>query len=129
MNDEAFQKTVRMFEAYAKSKKLTPYGPLIVRSRTEYAASGLIQRTTVMIQLREEHSEPDAPYGFEKLLRREGCLLARYRGPPAGLAAAYSKIQVHAFENDIRLNGETYTVFVEQNADGLLADVFAETVI
>ena len=68
----------------------------------------------------------DSPYYFDELIRVENCILARYRGDPNSVQMAYGKINVYAFENDIRLKGETYTVFVEQNENGILADVFAE---
>jgi hypothetical protein len=48
-------------------------------------------------------------------------------GPAESLRFAYDKINLYAFENDIKLNGENYTIFVEQNEeDMIVADVFAE---
>ena len=35
---------------------------------------------------------------------------------------------MHAFENDIKLKGDSYTVFVKQEEENIVADVFMETV-
>jgi len=42
------------------------------------------------------------------------------------LQFAYSKLQLHAFDNDIKLKGDSYTVFVENKEGKMVADVFME---
>jgi len=42
------------------------------------------------------------------------------------LQFTYSKLQLHAFENDIKLKGNSYTVFVENKEGIMVADVFME---
>lgn len=37
---------------------------------------------------------------------------------------AYSKLSIVAFEEDIALSSESYTILVEQQEDDLVADVF-----
>jgi len=121
------QKAMHMFNSYMKSKKLTPYGPLIIYGKIAFENGTLVQRNRMMIQIRENPDRTESPYSFDELIRVENCIMARYRGDAASVQMAYGKINVHAFENDIQLKGETYTVFVEQNDDGrILADVFAE---
>jgi len=41
---------------------------------------------------------------------------------------AYDKINLYAFENDIKLKGDSYTVFVDsqEENDTIIADVFME---
>jgi hypothetical protein len=126
LDGDEFAKTMHMFEAYTKSKKLTPYGPMVLFSKTAFDGMKMTQRSKLMAQLREVHDSPDAPYSFDRLVKADNCVLARYRGAAAGLQVAYSKIQVYAFEHDIRLKGETYTVIIEQKDGEILADVFTE---
>ena len=122
------QKAMHMFSAYIKSKKLTPYGPLVIYGKIAFENGSLVQRSRLMIQIREIPDKIESPYSFDELIRVENCIMARYRGDATSIQMAHGKINVHAFENDIQLKGETYTVFVEQNDDGrILADVFAET--
>ena len=40
---------------------------------------------------------------------------------------ASSKLQIHAFENDIKMTGNSYTIYVNQDDDDAVVDVFMET--
>jgi len=120
------QKEAYMFESYVKSKGFKPYGPSIVKTEAFFDNRALMERKTMMVQLRDIPDSLEMPYVFEGLVRVENCLLARYRGDMSSLSMAYAKLQLHAFENDITLKGSTYTVIVEQNEGGVVADVFAE---
>jgi len=120
------QKVMHMFQSYTKTKSLTPYGPLIIRSSVAFENGNLVQRSRMMMQLREVPDTIDSPYYFDELIRVENCLMARYKGDATGVQMAYAKMNVYAFENDISLKGDTYTVFIEQNEKGIMADVFVE---
>jgi hypothetical protein len=122
------QKAMHMLGSYVKSKKLTPYGPTVIHSKTAFQNMQPVQTTRMMVQLRESPDSVDPPYSFEELIRIEKCVMARYRGDAAHLQLAYGKIQVYAFEHDISLKDEMYTVLIEETPSGILADVFAETV-
>jgi len=120
------QREAYMFESYVKSKGLKPYGPSIVKTEAFFDNRTLMERKTMMVQLRDAPDRIESPYAFDDLVRVENCLLARYRGDMANLSMAYAKLQLHAFEGDITLKGSTYTIIVEQNEGGIVADVFAE---
>ncbi|MDR0887596.1 MAG: hypothetical protein LBM39_00215 [Candidatus Methanoplasma sp.] len=122
------QKVFVMFDSYTKSKNLTPYGPMIIHSRSHVEHGTLSNKSRLLAQLREIPEKTDPPYAFDELVRIENCLLARYRGDPRLIQMAHGKLQVYAFENGITLKNETYTVFIEQTENELIADVFAETV-
>lgn len=121
------QKALHMLGSYVKSKKLTAYGPTIVHSKTTFENMRLVQTTRIMVQLRESSASVESPYSFEEMIRAEKCVMARYRGDAAHLQLAYGKIQVYAFEHDIPLKDDTYTVLIEETPSGILADVFTET--
>ena len=46
---------------------------------------------------------------------------------PKLLALSIVVIGVYAFENDIKLKGDSYTIFVNQEGDNLVADVLFKT--
>ena len=119
------QKSMHMFETYIRSKGLEPYGPMIIRSSVTFENGRPRERKEMMVQLRNAPDKVEPPYAFTESLRVEKCLLARYRGDAFNLPMAHGKIQVYAFEKEIDLAGETYTIVVEQNEKGILADVFA----
>ncbi|MDR1690249.1 MAG: hypothetical protein LBR42_00205 [Candidatus Methanoplasma sp.] len=126
-DNEDIQKSLYMLDSYIKSKKLEPYGPTVVHSRTVFENMRPISITRIMVQLREIPESVGSPYSFEELIRVENCILARYRGDAPHLQLAYGKMQVYAFEHGISLKDETYTVLIEETPSGILADVFAET--
>jgi hypothetical protein len=53
-------------------------------------------------------------------------MYVRYTGPEEKLKFAYDKIALTAFEDDIPLKGDSYTMFVDRNEeeDTIVAEVF-----
>jgi len=50
--------------------------------------------------------------------------MARFFDDGDKLQFAISKLTLYAYENDIELTGETYIIFVNQEGNKILADVF-----
>ena len=61
---------------------------------------------------------------FDKAIDYES---AHYTGPLSQSQLASSKLQIHAFENDIKMTGSSYTIYVNQDDDDAVVDVFMET--
>ena len=80
----------------------------------------------LMLQCNHFINSVEKPYSMESVLRVTDCMYCRYMGPEEQLKIAYDKINVEAFENDIELEGESYTVFVDENEEEgtIVADVF-----
>ena len=111
---------------FIKSHDAQPIGPLVQAVRISAGPEHvpelyLIQQATQLIT----QSEPG--FTVDAVLRVKGCLYAHYTGPMAYSQLASSKLQIHAFENDIKLSGDTYTIFVSQDDDEAVVDVFMET--
>lgn len=70
----------------------------------------------------------EQPYIMDSIIKIPNCMYCRYVGPEDKLNFAYQKIQLEAFENDISLKGDSYTVFVDrvEENDTITADVFME---
>ena len=69
----------------------------------------------------------DPGYHMDAILRVKNCLYAHYTGPMENSQLASYKLQVHAFENDQKLTGTSYTIYVNQDSDDAVIDVFMET--
>ena len=117
--------TVEQMENYIKSKGSQPIGPLIQYTESTINEQGeldivikLLRQSSNFIQ----HVEP--PYKMKSVIRVRNCMYVRYTGPESKLKFAYDKINLTAFEENIELKGHSYTVFVDQNEDNLIADVF-----
>lgn len=122
-------KITYMMDSYIKSKGNGTIGPMINYSGVEVDENGepkvIIK---IMVQLKNPIHNIEAPYEQKNQLRITNCLFARFTEKEENLQFAYQKLGVYAFENDIKLKGDSYTVFVKQEEENIVADVFMETV-
>lgn len=105
-------------------------GPLIRYLNAHISSDGadVDFEVAFMLQSSTFISKEDAKYKMEPLVRIPNCMYCRYVGPEEKLNLAYDKIQLEAFENDIPLKGDSYTIFVDRNEEDetITADVFME---
>jgi hypothetical protein len=120
-------KVAYMMESYIKSKGNGIVGPMINYSTMEMGENGqpkIILK--LMVQLNNPIHNIEKPYEIKTQIRIPNCLFARFTENEENLQYAYSKLGVHAFENDIKLKGDSYTVYVERKEGKITADVFME---
>jgi hypothetical protein len=116
-----------MMDSYIKTKGNGTVGPMINYSGAEGDENGQIKLVIkLMVQLKNPIHNIDKPYEFKSQIRITNCLFGRFSEKEENLQFAYSKLHLHAFENDIKLKGDSYTVFVNKNEEKLVADVFME---
>lgn len=126
-NDE-IQRIMHMFNSYMKTKELTPYGPMIILNSSLIENNTVIPVSKIMIQIKEEPDSLEHPYIFDGTIKLSNCILARYKGDLFNLQMAYSKIQVYAFENELELKDEIYSIFVKQDMNEIAVDIFVEMI-
>lgn len=118
---------VEKLENYIKSKGATPIGPLIQKISYHINDEGQLEvKVYLMRQANNFIHNVEPPYTMESVLRVKNCMYARYTGPEEKLKFAYDKINLTAFEEDIELSNESYTIFVDKQDDNIIADVFVE---
>ncbi len=108
---------------FIKSNNAQPIGPLVqaVTITPEHQMKMfLMQQATQLIP----QMEPG--YHMDAVLRVKNCLYAHYTGPMNQSQLASAKLQIHAFENDLTLNGSVYTIYVSQDDEEAVVDVFME---
>lgn len=118
---------IEKMQSYIKVKGATQIGPLIQHTRPFINEDGeLNMDISLMLQCSNYLCSIEKPYFMESIIRIQNCLYCRFIGPEEKIKFAYDKINVKAFENDIKLTGESYTVFVDKNEeeDTIIADVF-----
>ena len=120
------QLVLTQMQNFMKSNGAQPIGPLVqaikIGPAPEHAPElYMMQQATQLITQTEPGYEVDA------VLRVKNCLYAHYTGPMAYSQLASSKLQILAFEKDLKLSGDTYTIFVNQDDDDAVVDVFMET--
>ncbi len=116
-----------MMDSYIKSKGASTIGPMINYSGLEIDENGEAKvKIKIMVQLKNIIHKIEEPYRLKPQIRITNCLFARFTEKEENLQYAYQKLGVYAFENDKKLKGDSYTVFVKQEEDNIVADVFME---
>lgn len=122
-----FDLIIQQMDNYIKSKGAVPIGPLI--QKTLYKENEENKLDIYVMFIRQSNNfihSVAAPYKMESVIRVKNCIYAHYFGPDDKLKYAYDKLFVTAFEEDIEVSRETYTVFVDRKDDNIVADVFVE---
>lgn len=125
--DFNFDAEIQKMQSYIKIKGAVQVGPLIQHTRTFLDEEGELNMDIVMmLQCNHFLHSVESPYFMESVLRIPNCLYCRYTGPEDKLKFAYDKIYLEAFENDISLKQDNYTIFVDQNEEegSIIADLF-----
>jgi len=123
---EGLDKEVLRMENYLKNKGAQPIGPLIQYMEVEGGGEDIKLTIKLMMQSNTFIHNIEEPYKMESIIRVKNCMYARYTGEESKLKFAYDKINLIAFEEDIPLKGDCYTIFVSSNDDNIIADVFME---
>lgn len=122
-----FNASIEQMQSYIKTKGAMQIGPLIQYTRTFVNDSGELDMDIVMmLQCNNYIHNVEQPYSMESVIRVPNALYCRYTGPESNLKFAYDKIQIEAFEQDMKLDDCNYTIFVDNNTeeDIMVADVF-----
>ena len=118
---------VEQMQAYIQVKGAQQIGPLIQYTRSFVNNEEKLDlEINILLQCNNYIHSIEQPYVMKSLVRIPNCMYCRFTGLEEQLKFAYDKINLEAFENDIELTGESYTVFVDQDEtdDIIIADVF-----
>lgn len=116
-----------MLQNWIKAKRYESVGPLIVCSSgvtgVDKDGNPIID-SRLLVQLKQGNVRVENQYKFYKEIRIEHCNMVRFHDEPENLQYATNKIMLHAYENDLQLNGESYMVMINEEGGKLLCDVF-----
>ena len=109
-----------------RSHNAMPVGPIIqcVKMRTGPNPTAEIY---FMQQVNQLLPRLDPGYQMDAVLRVKNCLYAHYTGPMNHSNLASQKLDIYAFEHEIKLTGDVYSIYVNQDEDDGVLDVFMET--
>ena len=116
---------VTQMENFVRSHNAQPIGPLIQHVVVTKGPKPEPQMY-LMRQANQMITRLDPQYHMDALLRVRNCLYAHYVGPMNRNDLAGQKLNIYAFEHDIKLAGSAYTIFVSQDDDEGVVDVFME---
>lgn len=118
---------IEQIKSYIRAKGTKNVGPLIQCIRNEIAIGGQLNvNTSLMMQCDKQIINTEYPYIFQEEVKVEDALYCRYQGPQNSFGLAYDKIKVEAFEKNILLGNEMYSIFLdnEMAEDEMITDVF-----
>lgn len=111
---------------FMKSNGVQPIGPLVQAIRMGTGPDH-VPEMYMMQQATQMITKLEPGYHMDAVLRVKNCLYAHYTGPLSQSQLASAKLQIMAFENDIKLTDDSYTIYVNQDDDEAVIDVFMET--
>ena len=111
---------------FMKSNGAQPIGPLVQAVKMGTGPDH-VPELYMMQQATQMITQMEPGYPMDAVLRVKNCLYAHYTGPMSHNQLATAKLQIMAFENDIKLTGDNYTIYVNQDDDDAVIDVFMET--
>lgn len=118
---------IEKMQTYIKTKGMQQLGPLIQYMNTHVNQDGNIDVDMVfMLQCNNIINKVEKSYSMESMIRVENCMYVHYIGPQDKIKFAYDKINLEAFESDVKLVGESYTIFLDNNEEeeNLVTDIF-----
>ena len=118
---------IEKMENYIKTKGFQPIGPHIQYNRLSENSN---KEMEIVIKLMRQCTgfihHIEKPYKMESILRVPNCLYIRYSGPMEKIKFAYDKLTLTAFEEDIPLKGDCYSIFLEETDGQVTVDIFME---
>lgn len=102
-------------------------GPLIQHSSITSDGDCTEVNVSLMLQADRYINNVSSPFRMEPIIKAKDCMYTRFVGMEEDIHFAYQKIAVTAYEEDIKLKGSCYTIFLDSNNDGTVtADIFIE---
>ena len=111
---------------FMKSNGAQPIGPLVQAVKMGTGPDH-VPELYMMQQATQMITQMEPGYHMDAVLRVKNCLYAHYTGPMSQSGLASQKLNIFAFENELELNGNVYTIFVNQDDDEGVVDTFMET--
>lgn len=126
---ESIDKEIKIMENYIRSKGAIPIGPIIQYTTMIVGEDNKMDIEIKLIRQSNKFlNHIENPYQIQPLLRVKNCMYVRFCGEEKDMKFAYDKINLTAYEEDIKLKGDSYTVFVDLKEDNIIADIFMECI-
>lgn len=124
-----FNQTLMVFQGVIKSRNLQVIGPLITYTASviEDGVSHPVMK--IITQLKEAPKGViNGAYEFHKEIKIKNCLYTRFTGNQRYLQIAIMKMKTYAYENDLELKDDYYSIMLSQNEGNITVDLFMEVV-
>lgn len=120
------QIVLTQMQNFMKSNGAQPVGPIVQCIKVP-AGPNQQPEFYMMQQVTQLIPRMEPGYTMDAVLRVRNCLYAHYVGPMSQSGLAVQKLNILAFEHEIEMSGNVYTVFVNNDEDEGIVDTFMET--
>jgi len=107
-----------------KAHGVSIHGPIIVWANMKTSQGKVRVDRKLIMQCVEDLSNISINFEKKENVKIGPCVYAQFSGKEQNLIRAFEKASVYAYENDIVLKNENYTVYVEQNELISTVDIF-----
>ena len=111
---------------FMKSNGAQPIGPLVQAVKMGTGPDH-VPELYMMQQATQMIPQMEPGYHMDAVLRVKNCLYAHFTGPMDHSSLASQKLNIYAYEHEIELTGTTYSIYVNQDSENGVMDVFMET--
>lgn len=122
---ENVEHEINKFHQHLKLVKAQIFGPLIVKScGTVIHDDGTITTDFEFYAQAHNAQQYSNLYDIQDVVSIPNCLYVRFEDSPEYLQYAYSKLELHIYEQDIQTDGTVYTVYVNSSPEKMIVDIF-----
>ncbi|BDD39536.1 AraC family transcriptional regulator [Streptococcus ruminantium] len=122
---EKLEQEIDKFYQHLKLLNVQMFGPLIVKnSGTMIHEDGTITVDYDLYVQAHDFRQYDTFYTVYEEVICPHCVYVRFEDRPEYLQFAYSKLDLHFYENDLETDGTSYTVYVNTTGEMMTVDIF-----
>lgn len=124
-----FDKEIEKLHQKMKLIGVQTYGPLVVKnSGTKIHNDGQVTVDYEFYMQAHNYKEFTKFFETQDQIICENCIYVRFEGAIEDLQLAYSKLDLHMYENDLQTDGTNYTVYVQVSGRQMIVDIFKPVV-
>jgi hypothetical protein len=122
---EKLESEIQKFVNYIQILHIQAFGPLITKlvGTNIHDDGSLTFDYDLIVQAHDYHLHKDK-FKVKQAYACENCLYTRFEGKAENLNYAHSKLELHIFENELISNGEVFSVFLSNEPDHMVVDLF-----
>ena len=122
---DSLDRAIHQMDNYILTKGRKSVGPLIQHS---YMSTDKNGNSTIKLEMIRQVDanivNVQVPYRMNSSLKVSDCMYIHFDGKEDDIKFAYNKIGVLAYEEDIKISDENYTVLIKSDDDNIVADIF-----
>ena len=119
-----FENIVTSIDNQIKMKGAIQIGPLIQVTDTNVKEDDIDVSISFMLQADKFINNVDDGFKEYSVIKETNCYYTRFIGLQEDVNYAYQKIQIEAYEDDVKLSNKTYTIFVDEKDGISTIDIF-----